>query len=325
MEEALRSAPSVLGLALCLAALGPPAARADGPAAAAAQAAAPAQATSADAALAATTAKFDAYVGYMNRSLRSVDSLARYRSWVDMRRGPTGRERIVYGLYAPYDLTDERAAAEAALAAPPSLPDLDDAVRAYVAASDALSPVLVKADGYYGRGDYKLDGMAGGKAMHGDIAALGGAFLAARDRLEGVMRTEKLALDRIRLATIEAREGRGARWHVADVMMTGKVALDALDAKPGARVDLAAFDAAMAGFGEAVKAMDDYAAGHRDAFGAFGSFPDGLLSHLREVQGRLKRSRGDLRRAAGLDMTFIQSDWNTMVTTSQLPLPGGGR
>ncbi len=324
-------------LALGLAALGPAAARAEtAPPAPSATPSAPAtpnpaaQATSAGAALAATTAKFDAFVGYMNRSLRSVDSLARYRSWVDMRRGPTGRERIVYGLYAPYDLTDERAAAEAALAAPPSLPDLDDAVRAYVAASDALSPVLVKADGYYGRGDYKLDGMAGGRAMHADIAALGGAFLAARDRLEAVMRTEKLALDRIRLATIEAREGRSARWHVADVMMTGKMALDALDSRDagsGSRVDVPAFDAAMAGFGEAVKAMDDYAAAHRDAFGAFGSFPDGLLSHLREVQGRLKVGKGDLRRAAGanggIDMTLIQSDWNTMVTTAQLPSLGG--
>ena len=41
---------------------------------------------------------------------------------------------------------------------------------------------------------------------------------------------------------------------------------------------------------------------------------------MREVQGRLKRTRGDLARAAGLDMAFIQSDWNIMVTTSDLPL-----
>ena len=310
-----------------MAAFGLPAARADflAPPSDGAPAKAPAEATAADAALAATTAKFDAYVAYMNRSLRAADSLARYRSWVNMRTGPTGHERIVCGLYAPYDLTDERATVQKALAAPPSLPDLDDAMRAYVAANDALSPVLVKADGYYSRGDYKLDGMAEGKAMHKDIAALGDAFLATRARLEGVMRTQKLALDRIRLDTIEAKEGRTARWHVADVMMTGKVALDALDTGSNARVDLAAFDGAMASFGGSVKAMDDYAAAHRDAFGAFGSFPDDLLSHLREVQGRLKRTRGDLGRAAGLDMTFIQSDWNTMVTTADLPLAIQGR
>ena len=46
---------------------------------------------------------------------------------------------------------------------------------------------------------------------------------------------------------------------------------------------------------------------------------------MREVQSRLKRTKGDLARAAGLDMTFIQSDWNTMVTTSDLPLAIQGR
>ena len=81
-----------------------------------------------------------------------------------------------------------------------------------------------------------------------------------------------------------------------------------------------AFDGAMASFGGAVKDIDDYAATHTDAFGHFGSFPDSLLSHLPEVQGRLKHAKGDLRRAAGLDMTFIESDWNTMVTTSDLPV-----
>lgn len=286
---------------------------------------APSEATTDDAALAATTAKFNAYVTYMNRSLRAVDSLARYRSWVNMRTGPTGRERIIYGLYAPYDLTDERAAAQKALAATPSLPDLDEAVRAYVAANDALSPVLVKADGYYSRADYKLDGMAAGKAMHRAIVTDGDAFTLARGRLDAVMRTQKLALDRIRLATIEKKEGRTARWHIANVMMNGKVALDTLDADTAGRVDLPAFDGDMARFGEAVTAMDDYAAAHRNAFGAFSSFPDSLLSHLREVHDRLKRTKGDLRRAAGLDMTFIQSDWNTMVTTSDLPLAFDGK
>ena len=61
------------------------------------------------------------------------------------------------------------------------------------------------------------------------------------------------------------------------------------------------------------------------ALGAFGSFPDDLLSHMREVQGRLKRTKGNLAHSAGLDITFIQSDWNTMVTTSDLPLAIQGR
>ena len=42
--------------------------------------AAPPGATSDAAALVATTRKFDSYVVFMNRTLRAVDSLARYRS-----------------------------------------------------------------------------------------------------------------------------------------------------------------------------------------------------------------------------------------------------
>ena len=71
--------------------------------------------------------------------------------------------------------------------------------------------------------------MAEGKALHKDIVIDGDAFLAARGKLDAVMRTQKLALDKIRLATIEAKEGHKARWHVANVLMTGQVALDALN------------------------------------------------------------------------------------------------
>lgn len=277
-------------------------------------------ATADEAGLTSTTAKFNAYVAYMNRTLRVVDSLARYRSWVDMRRGPTGHEHIVYGLYAPYDTTDERAAAQQAMAAPPALPELDDAMRTYIGANDKVAPTLTKADGYYSRGDYKLDRMAEGRTLHAAIAADGDAFLAAREKLDAVLRVQKLALDRIRLATIEKKDGRKARWHVANVMMRGKIALDALTDGDKGRVDLAAFDSAMVGFGDAVKSMDEYAAAHPRALGAFSSFPDDLLSRMREIGSRLTRTNGDLRRAAGLDMTWVQSTWNTMVTTADLPI-----
>ena len=272
------------------------------------------------AALDATTEKFNAYVAFMNRTLRALDSLDRYRSWVNWKTGPTGRERYVsYGLYGVYDTRDEQAAAETEIAAPPHLPDLDDAMRAYIAANDTLAPILNKANGYYSRADYKLDHMAEGKALHAQIVPAADAFIAARAQLEKVMRIEKLQLDQIRLATIEKQEGRDARWHVANVMMHAKQTLDALDDGNGKNgsVDMPAFDADMTGFGTAVKAMDDYNADHPGSFSAFETFPDSMLGRLREVQSRLGRTRGNLRRAAGLDMTFILSDYNTMVTTSQ--------
>ena len=285
-----------------------------------ARAEAPVPAATADlAGLEKTTQKFDAYVAYMNRTLRVLDSLARYRSWVNMKTGPTGRERLIYGAYEVYDTKDEKAAAETALAAAPQLPDLDDAVRAYIAANDAVAPVLNKAAGYYERKDYMQDHMERGRALHAQIVALGGAFVAARARLEAVMRKQKLQLDMIRLATLEKREGRRASWHAANVMMRAKQTLDALESGHGGAVDMPAFDGAMKDLGTAVTGLDDYRAEHPGAFSGFASFPDGLLGRLRDVQQRLARTHGNLARAAGFDMTFVMSDYNTMVTMYGLP------
>src|SRR5260370_5125392 len=132
---------------------------------------APRVAAAAEADLSATTAKFNAYVSFMNRSLRAIESLDRYKSWVNMKTGPTGRESIIYGLYDVYDTTREAAAATAALIEEPVLPDLDAAMRDYIAANATLGPILNEASAYYERKDYKDDKMAGGKALHAKIVA----------------------------------------------------------------------------------------------------------------------------------------------------------
>jgi hypothetical protein len=45
--------------------------------------------------------KSNAYVELLNDSTRALDSLRRYASWVDMKLGPTGKERYIsYGLYS---------------------------------------------------------------------------------------------------------------------------------------------------------------------------------------------------------------------------------
>ena len=65
-------------------------------------------------------------------------------------------------------------------------------------------------------------------------------FLAARARLETVMRQEKAKVDLRRLATIESHEGRSANWHVANVMLRARRVMDALPSNAKPVVDLAA-------------------------------------------------------------------------------------
>src|SRR5690606_30706254 len=60
-----------------------------------------------DAELQALIRKSNAYVGLLNRTLRAVESWNRYTSWVKVKTGRTGRERIIYGLYGLYDVRGE--------------------------------------------------------------------------------------------------------------------------------------------------------------------------------------------------------------------------
>jgi uncharacterized protein DUF3829 len=271
----------------------------------------------AEAGLRAATAKFNAYVEFLNRTLRASESLDRYKSWVNWTTGPTGRERIIYGLYDVYDTTSEAAAATDALTKEPLLPELDTAMRDYIAANATLGPILNEANGYYERADYKVDKMAQGKVLHAKIVAAAGPFLAARARVDALVTVEKAKVDLARLDAIEKREGRSAKWHVANVMMRAGRVMDLLPSNAKPIVDLTAFHAAMADYGDAVKAMDEYGAGKPNAFFVFESQPRSLLSKLRDFQEAVDRVKGDARRAGGDQLTWIVNDYNMMVTTSQ--------
>jgi Protein of unknown function (DUF3829) len=267
--------------------------------------------------LQATTAKFNAYVEFMNRTLRAVDSLDRYMSWVNMKTGPTGRERRIYGLYSVYDTKSEGAKATAALTQAPLMPELDAAMRDYIAANDKLAPILNKANAYYERADYKVDKMAEGKKLHGLIVAAAKPFLAARARLGTAFKGEKAKVDMRELAAIEKREGRKADWQVANVMMRAKRVVELLPSASHPIVDMPAFDASLTDFGAAVKDMDDYGAQHPNAFFVFESQPRSLLAKLRDLRNKLAKAKGDARRGGGDDLTWIVNDYNMMVTTSQ--------
>lgn len=68
--------------------------------------------------------KTNTYIKLFNRSERGIDSWNRYQSWVDIKKGVTGKERYVsYGLYSLYKdvLSDKIPKAREAAAQSPSL------------------------------------------------------------------------------------------------------------------------------------------------------------------------------------------------------------
>jgi hypothetical protein len=262
--------------------------------------------------------KSNAYIGLMNRTLRASDSWSRYRSWVKSPAGPTGKERIIYGLYGLYDVRGEIARARAAMSVPPSEPALDAAMASYIEAYEALAPLIGEAEGYYERKDYLVDRMAKGREIHARLAPAAQKFLAERGKLDAAMGVFKAELDRQELADLERREGKSARWQARNVMIAVRPVVDLLPQGERPVVDLAVFDAALGRYAEAVSMFDAYASANPGQFSVFESSPRSYLGKLREFRQKLGRAKGDARRAGvGFDLTWLVNDYNMMVSTSQ--------
>ncbi len=159
-----------------------------------------------------------------------------------MKTGPTGKERVVYGLYSLYDVRSETDKALAATGQSPVYPALDETVKRYIAAYEKLAPLITEADSYYERKDYLSDKMAGGKALHAKLAPAAQAFLTERKALERDMEAVKSELDRKQLAAIEQSEGRKARWHVRNVMIEAKTMIDLLPSNGAPVVEVHKFE-----------------------------------------------------------------------------------
>lgn len=274
-----------------------------------------AAATDPSALLNASATKFNAYVGLMNRTLRVDDSINRYRSWVNMKTGPTGKERyIVYGLYEVYDTSGETKAAEAAAGREPAMAELDAAVKAFIAANNAISPLLNQAAGYYQRKDYLADKMAQGKELHAKLVPAIEAYEAARARLEVTFRVEKDKADQQRLDVIEKQEGRQAKWQRTNVMWKIRRVMDVLPGKSGQAVDLTVFDAVLNDYAGAIKEMVAFTSSNPGALSSFASTPNSLLGDLRELREQMARGKGG--RNASFTTQNIVNQYNMLVQMS---------
>jgi len=199
------------------------------------------------------TAKLNAYVGCINRlSARAYDSRKRYFSWVG-RKGPTGRERIIYGTYTIYDTSDCRKNVEKANALEPRDAALEAAATAYAEAVSKLEPLLKEADDYYSQQNYKDDRMAKGKALHPRLVAAWNAFASADQTLRNAVETINDKRKAEKLAEIERTEGRKARYYVEAVMINAKRVLRAENA---AKPNLAAITQALKEYEDTVKGAE---------------------------------------------------------------------
>ncbi len=229
--------------------------------------------------------------------------------------GPTGKERYIsYGLYSvePTGAARAIAKARAAADAPPPIPSLDEAARAYAASFETLVPLLNDATGYYERKDYTDDNVAGGKALHAKIVPAMNAFYASRQRLEDGQEQLSAGLARQELALIEAREGKSKRWHLRHIAITAKATIDAMPHDPKA-TDMTEFSRAIVALADAVR---DYGEASKAFGGDDAANARDLLAQLRTLREKIQQKNAD-----GSDYRNVINFYNGVVQWINNTLP----
>ena len=195
----------------------------------------------------------------LNRYSKSVHSAEeRYGDWADAKKGPTGKERNIYGIYdISQDPEQCRAAIAKSNAAQPSKPDMEKLASAYSAALVAVVPVINEAHKYYERQDYKDDKMAKGKQLHPKLVAAFEAFDKADTDLSQLVDQVQEDLDKRELVRIEKEEGKKGHWHTVNTTLLAKPLLHEA-AKEVAKINLAALSGAEDTYDQAVDAFETW-------------------------------------------------------------------
>ena len=287
--------------------------------------------------IAASLHKANLYIEVSRSTERARDSWERYVSWVNVKTGPTGKERYIsYGLYDVPDVAGLLAEVRKGAELEPKTPALDAALQNYMQAYEALAPVLNEASQYYERSAYREDAMARGKALHEKMVPLAEVFLAKREEMLRELRPFVREVEKQEVADIEAREGRSRAWQAANVLHTANrvidtfpktrpapISSDMLDEMmsnlgpdtlgetfdqiiagvvppKGVVIDMTRFDAALKDYADAVAVFDRFAAEKPADVEDLKDKPRELLAALQQLQQPLQQNNGHDFEGSGL-------------------------
>lgn len=170
------------------------------------------------------------YVKALDASRNMQRSYDRYASWVDVKKGPTGKERnIEYGVY---DISNAlRDIAEAGKNGPgmwPPLPNVDSMAQKLAEATTALAPLVKAASDYYGQHQYKSDGARRGQELHAQMMPSFEQVFAAEAALRLQLSAVREDVDRRNLAQIEREHGKNYEWHLRNLIIAARAIADLL-------------------------------------------------------------------------------------------------
>ncbi len=277
--------------------------------------AASARAADADAAAPTLSDKVQPYIACLNRLAgRALQSRTRYLSWA-AKSGPTGSEKIVYGVYTLYDPADCNKSIAAANQAEPRDAELEEAGTAFMSTIMTLTPLVKEADDYYGQSDYKDDKMAKGKLLHPKLMAAWDAFAAAHGRLDDTVDRINDRVQLEELADLEKSEGRKTHYFTLALMIKAKTLLNAEAGGDDKPFDLTKVTPALEGYEGAVKDLEAYGDGHPDEK-AGSIFLSSARSFLKTGKELMRRVRDKTPYSEGEKMNLSNSLSGWMVEGS---------
>ena len=165
----------------------------------------------------------------LNAARAVQKSYDRYAAWVDLKAGPTGKEKSIDGIPDIADPLQELA--DAGAKGPtmwPPLPAVDESAQKLAKATVALGPVVKSTSDYYSQRQYKTDAAKRGRELHAQMLPLFEQFftseLAMRRELSAVLDD----VERRNLARIEKEQGKNYEWHLRSFLFAAKTVADLL-------------------------------------------------------------------------------------------------
>ncbi|PZR71980.1 MAG: hypothetical protein DLM73_14190 [Chthoniobacterales bacterium] len=153
-----------------------------------------------------------------------------YASWVDLKKGPTGKEKGIDSGIPDISgaLPAITAAASSGPSAWPPLPNADTAAQKLGETTTALAPLVKAASDYYAQHQYKTDGAKRGQELHAQLMPLFEQAFGFETLLRRELSAVGEDIERRNLAQIEKEHGKNYEWHLRSFLLAAKTLADLL-------------------------------------------------------------------------------------------------
>lgn len=156
-------------------------------------------------------------------------SYDRYAAWVDLKVGPTGKEKAIDGIVdiagALQEISDAGANGPGMW---PPLPGLDGMAQKLAQSTAALAPVVKSASDYYAQKKYKTDAVKHGQELHAQMLPMFEQFFVSEMGMRRELSVVLEDVERRNLARIEKEQGKNYEWHLRNFLFAAKTLADLL-------------------------------------------------------------------------------------------------